>query len=378
MHSPSTNGESKDMDMKVVGDSPTTTLTDTPFSPPTGHWDIRDTIGYGDKKWMNDNEWHEHEGPDEFSLGNLDAKEVEFYRQEEDWSGCGEELIVSTCWFGYRCLKESALDSMFEKYKLGSEDEAKLRKLVKSMMKGKVKPTNIACFGLGSLHRPYNEPKRSFEQFAALLKLMEILEISPNARNLMQNPEFSPADAIFFANYGFETVLDPKGFNSINEETLVVEIGGYGYLEERAMEGHWPAAFIKMAIPFSTRDHILERKGESSNQIWNRPNVRKRGSLKSFFEKEKVKIWWEYKLRRAFMKRSYSCKDIPKVGISHGMIATQLFWRKAAVGKRCDCIEIAGGVARVPLQFLLDMAYAAWFIRKRSEFTEEDDDDAWA
>ncbi|TGO31510.1 hypothetical protein BHYA_0616g00020 [Botrytis hyacinthi] len=310
MHSPSTNGESKDMEVEMVADSPTATLTDTPFSPPTGRWDIGDTIRYGDKKWMmlgSDNEWHEHNGPDKYTLGNCGAEKAEFFRQQEDWSGHGEELKVGTYWHVYRRLEESTLDAMFEKHKLGSKDEQKLRKLVKSMMKGKVKPTNIVCLALGSLHRPYNEPKRSFEQFAVLLKLMEILEISPTARNLMQDPEFCPRDARFFAKYGFETVLDPEVFNSINEETLVVEIGGYGYLEERAMEGHWPAALIKIGIPLLTRGYILERKGESSDQNWNQPNVRKRDSLKSFFEKEKLKTWWEYKLRRAFMKRSYSC-----------------------------------------------------------------------
>lgn len=141
------------------------------------------------------------------------------------------------------------------------------------------------------------------------------------------------------------------------------------------MEGHWPAAFIKMGIPLLTRGHILERKEESSNQVWNQPNVRKRGSLKSFFEKEKVKTWREYKLGRAFMKRSYSCKDIPEVGICNGMIATQLFWRKVAVEKRCDCIEFAGGVARAHLQFLSDMVFSVYFIRKRSEFKEGDDNE---
>ncbi|THV50334.1 hypothetical protein BGAL_0155g00210 [Botrytis galanthina] len=317
MSSPSTNGESKGMEVKMVVDSPATTLTDTPFSPPTGHWDIGDIIRYGDRKWMmlgEDNEWHEYEspegfsseGPGEFSLNSPDAEKIEFYREQEEWTGSGEGLTVIRGWSRYRRLEESALDAIFEKYKLRSEDEAKLRRLVKSMVKGKVKPTNVVCLALGSLHRPYNEPKRSFEQFAVLLKLMEILEISPNARNLMQDPEFCPRDARFFAKYGFETVTDPEGFNSINGETLVVEIGGYDYLEDRAMEGHWPAAFIKMGIPLLTRGHILERKEESSNQVWNQPNVRKRGSLKSFFEKEKVKTWWEYKLGRAFMKRSYS------------------------------------------------------------------------
>ena len=52
MHSPSTSGESKDMEGKMVADSPITTLSDTPFSPPTGHWDVGDTIRYGDNKWM--------------------------------------------------------------------------------------------------------------------------------------------------------------------------------------------------------------------------------------------------------------------------------------------------------------------------------------
>ena len=89
--------------------------------------------------------------------------------------GSGEEFIIGKSWTGYRHFEESTLDAIFEKYKLGSEDETKLKKLVKSIMKGKVKPTNVACFALGSFHRLYNEPKRSFEQFAVLLKLMEIL-----------------------------------------------------------------------------------------------------------------------------------------------------------------------------------------------------------
>lgn len=198
MNSSSTNGKSKDMEVKMVADSPIATLTDTPFSPPTGHWDIGDTIRCGDKKWMmlgSDNEWHVHKGPDEFPLDSSYAEKIEFfrfvlclssyfwerylirniYREQEVWYGSGEGLVVTTGWSGYRHLEESALDAIFEKYKLGSEDETKLRRLVKSMMKGKVKPTNVVCLALGSLHRPYNEPKRSFEQFAVLLKLMEIL-----------------------------------------------------------------------------------------------------------------------------------------------------------------------------------------------------------
>ncbi|KAF7947944.1 hypothetical protein EAE96_009014 [Botrytis aclada] len=371
MHSPYTNGAFKYMEEKIVADSPTTTLTDTsngesndkPFYPPAGHWDIGDTIRHGDKKWMmlgSDNEWHEHEGPDEYTLGGLDVEKVEFFRLEENRSGSGEGLIVTTRWSGYRRLEESTLDAMFEKYKLGSEDEAKLRKLVKSTMQGKVKPTNVVCFALGSLHRPYNEPKRSFEQFAVILKLMEILEISPNARNLMQDPEFSPRDARFFAKYGFQTVQDPEGFNSINGETLVVEIGGYEFLEDRAMEGHWSAALIKMGLPFSNRGFILEKKRESSNQIWDQPNGTNRGSMKALFKKEKVKN---------------CCKDIPEVGTCHSMMATQLFWRKAAVGERSDYVEVSGGVARETLQFMKDTAYATWFIRQESKFTGEDDNE---
>ncbi|ATZ56009.1 hypothetical protein BCIN_12g05490 [Botrytis cinerea B05.10] len=410
MHSPAESGISKDMEMKVFGDSQITPLTDTPttplkdtstaslkdkstaplintltteskdtsFTPPTGHWDIGDTIRYGDKKWMilrNDHKWHEHEGPEEYMLENFDIKKIEFFREQEICMGSGEEFIIGKSWTGYRHFEESTLDAIFEKYKLGSEDETKLKKLVKSIMKGKVKPTNVACFALGSFHRLYNEPKRSFEQFAVLLKLMEILEISPNARNVMQDPEFSPADARFFAKHGFETVLDPEGFNSINQETLVVQIGGYGFLDERAMEGHWPAVYIKMGFPFITGGHILDNRSLFEKQIWERLNDRERGSFKSLFEKEKVKAWWEYKMRRAFMKRSYSYKDIPKVGICDSMAFTQLFWRKTAVGERSRCIEMAGGIARAALQLLKDTAYYVWLIRHKPEFTEEEEEE---
>ncbi|TEY36328.1 hypothetical protein BOTCAL_0558g00060 [Botryotinia calthae] len=394
IQSPSESGISKDMEIDVFGDSPITPLTDTStipstntstteskdtsFTPPTGHWDVGDTIRYGDKKWMilrSDHKWHEHEGPEEYMLENSGIQTIEFFRQQEVCMGSGEEFKIGKSWTGYRRFEESALDAIFEKYKVGSEDEAKLRKFVKSMMKGKVKPTNVACFALGSLHRAYDEPKRSFEQFAVLLKFMEILEISPNARNVMQDPDFSPADARFFAKYGFETVLDPEGFNTINQETLVVQIGGYEFLDDRAMERHWPAVYIKMGFPFITGGHILENRNLFEKQVWERLNNRERGSFKIIFEKEKIKAWWEYKMRRAFMERSYSYKYIPKVGICDSMAFTQLFWRKASVGERSRCIEIVGGVARAALQLLKDAAYWVWLIRHKPEFTEDDNDD---
>ncbi|KAF7910443.1 hypothetical protein EAE99_011217 [Botrytis elliptica] len=378
MYSPSTSGESKDMEINAVGNSPITPLTDTSFSPPTGHWDIGDIVRYGDKKWMmlgSDNEWHEHEGADEYSSEYPGSEKVKFFREQEDWSGYGEKMVVSTNWYAYRRWEESALDATFEKYKLDGKDEAKLRKLIKSMMKGKVKPTNVACFALGSLHSSVNEPKRSLQQFAVLLKFMEILDISPNARNLMQDPEFCPRDARFFAKYGFETVLDPEGFDSINEETLVVHIGGYDFIDRRAVESHWPAAHINMGFPFFTRGHILQNKSKFEKKIWKWLFGTRRDSFKSLFRKEDVKAWWEYRMERALMTRSYSWRDIPEVGICDGMAMTQFFWRRAVVGERCDFVEAAGVIANASLHLFTDVVPMAKLLHDRSKRSNRDDDD---
>lgn len=69
---------------------------------------------------------------------------------------------------------EAELDTEWKKYRINNKDEMKLRKLVKSMIKGKVIPKNVVCLALGPLHI-LDRVDSSFGQLAVLLKLMNIL-----------------------------------------------------------------------------------------------------------------------------------------------------------------------------------------------------------
>lgn len=147
-------------------------------------------------------------------------------RSNEHWSGYRKELHKGMVFTGYTRFDEKALDAKFEKYKIRHEDdetvkvllatmkegkviqnedeealknvleahletietgkapqadERTLKELLKTMQIGKVKPTNVACFALGSLHRVGNRD-RSLEQFAVLLKLIELLGMNDHSR----------------------------------------------------------------------------------------------------------------------------------------------------------------------------------------------------
>lgn len=52
----------------------------------------------------------------------------------------------------------------------------------------------------------------------------------------MQDPDFSPGDKRFLTRCGFEVVDDPQGFEAVNEETLVFQVGGYNCMNQRIMD----------------------------------------------------------------------------------------------------------------------------------------------
>ncbi|TGO21475.1 hypothetical protein BPAE_0217g00070 [Botrytis paeoniae] len=90
----------------------------------------------------------------------------------------------------------------------------------------------------------FRERKASFGKLAALMKIMELLEIPLTARNVMQDPDFSPGDKRFLICLGFEVVDDLQGFETVNEETLVFQVGGYNCMNRRIMDRPWSAVFI--------------------------------------------------------------------------------------------------------------------------------------
>ncbi|ESZ90015.1 hypothetical protein SBOR_9598 [Sclerotinia borealis F-4128] len=359
MASSKDDGISDDMEISVVADTPNVASTDTPFLPPAGTWDVGDILPKKDKKCMilgSDQEWHEDKGPSHYVLDfdrALGISGTEFYRRNEYWSGYRKELEVDECICGYIRWEESALDQEWNKYKISSEDEMKLRTFVERMSKGNVKPTNVVCFALGSLHRPNPPRKRSFEQLAVLLKLMEILgryfafnwlkmnantlaEIPPNARKAMQDPDFIRRDARFFAKFGLETVMDPQGFDAINEETLVFHVGGYRYIDERAIDRPWPAMFINIWKLYD-EGKILLNKSKVRKAILRwfntmrgkpQPTTQRTDTPSKFNAREEIRIWWQDKKRIAKIRETYQVEKIPKVGTCDSMSQTQLFCRK--------------------------------------------------
>ncbi|KAF7911502.1 uncharacterized protein EAE98_011972 [Botrytis deweyae] len=363
MTSPKDNRKTTNMEISTITASPTASPIDTPFVPPKAPCDVGDIVSYN-KKWMtleSDGQWHETEGPDDFEIKFCGFKNADFFRYQDHCHGYRKQLEVSKCYTGYHRLEEN-LDIEFEKYKIQHGNEEILRKLsetmkegkviqhedevtlkrlfeehleatkigtsiqhedvrmlrdfLDSMKKGKVKPSNVACLGLGSFER-CGENKRSFGQLAALMKIMELLEIPPTARKVMQDPDFSPGDKRFLTRCGFEVVDDPQGFEAVNEETLVFEVGGYNCMNQRIMDRPWPAAFITMGGILENRSKIVQR-------------------IRNWYRGEGIPPmddWWDGKKKFVAIQKTYDYKEIPAISsISTGMRYTKFFWRKEVVG----------------------------------------------
>ncbi|TGO50087.1 hypothetical protein BCON_0192g00140 [Botryotinia convoluta] len=291
MTSPQDNKKTSNMERSTITASLTASPIDTPLIPPTGPCDIGDIVSYN-QKWMilkSDGQWHEtNKSSMDFEIKFCGFEDVDFFRYRDHCHGYRKQLKIFKCYTGYQ-RREENLDVEFEKYKIQHGNEKILRKLsetmregkviqhedevtflklfdeyleatkigtsiqhenvkmlrdfLETMKKGKVKPKNVACFGLGSFER-CGERKASFGQLAVLMKIMELLEISPTARKVMQDPDFSPGDERFLTRLGFEVVDDPQGFEAVNEETLVFQVSGYNYMNQRIMDRTWPAVFI--------------------------------------------------------------------------------------------------------------------------------------
>ncbi|KAF7869914.1 hypothetical protein EAF04_004698 [Stromatinia cepivora] len=375
MASPMDKGNPNDMEIEAVEGTPT---TNAPFIPPAGVWDVGDIVRHGKDKWMilgSDQQWHEGKGPEDFDIDSCGFEEADFFRLNDHWSGYRKKLYIGKCYTGYQRWEEELLDAEFDKYriqhdnektlsgfletmKLGKviqhEDEEALKKtfqeylqatktgtviqhedvkmltgLLETMRAGKVMPTNVACFALGSFHQ-YGDKRASFEQLAVLLKFIELLGIPPNARKVMQDPVFSPGDARFLARLGFQTVMDPEGIDAVDEETCVFHIGGYHFIDQRIMDRPWPAVYINM--------------GHKGQLLHNRSKIAQR--VRNWYHNEggpPIENWWDEKKKIVAIRKTYDHREIPQISsISDGMICTRLFWRKEVVGGRFQCFVDAG------------------------------------
>lgn len=101
---------------------------------------------------------------------------------------------------GYIRWDEAQLDAEFSKYKIGNTDENELVTLIETVKEGKFQPTNVVCLALGTLHarHPWSR-ERCFGQLSALLKFIELLGVPSNAKKLIQDPDMTPRDQIFFS-----------------------------------------------------------------------------------------------------------------------------------------------------------------------------------
>ncbi|KAI9644342.1 hypothetical protein NHQ30_007699 [Ciborinia camelliae] len=345
MASSTDNVNSNDMEIEIVANTTNASTSTTPFSPPAGSCDVGDIIRHGKDKWMilgNDQEWHEGEGPEDSIIKFCNWQEAEFFRLNDHPSGYRKDFNISDGYNGYIRWDEQELDAEFEKYKIQHEDETTLKGLLDSMSAEKVKPTNVACFALGSLHF-VGEKERSFEQLAVLLEVMELLEIPQNARKVMQDPGFSPGDARFFERHGFQTLKDPEGINAVDENTLVFHVGGYDDIDRRIMDRPWPAMFINMWGDSCNEGKIIPNKSKVRKGIKNwyiyslmgkrsvacdlsDENIASKNTLT-----QEVRIWCEDKKKIAMISEAYHVEKVPKIGKCDGMRGTQLFWRKERI-----------------------------------------------
>ncbi|TEY36329.1 hypothetical protein BOTCAL_0558g00070 [Botryotinia calthae] len=362
--SPKDNSKATNMEIRKI----TTSLTppiDPPFTPPTVPCDVGDIIPYN-KKWMtlkNDGQWHETKGPGKFEMKFCGYEDADFIRCNEHWYGYRKQLKISECYSGYQ-RQEEKLDVEFEKYKIQHENEKILERLSETMKEGKViqledevklkkifdeysamtktgtsiqhedvrilkgllekakkskaKPKNVVCFALGSFER-CGDNTASFEQLAVLMKFMELLEIPSTARKVIQDPNFSPGDKRFLARLGFEAVNDPEGFEAINEESFVFQVGGYNFINQRMMDGPWPTVLIG-----GNHSMILENRSKIIQGIrnWRRGEGR-----------PPMDDWWDGKKKFVAIRKTYDYEDIPTINsIGTGMVDTRFFWRKEVVG----------------------------------------------
>ncbi|KAG4024987.1 hypothetical protein MFRU_075g00090 [Monilinia fructicola] len=199
--------------------------------------------------------------------------------------------------------EKSDLDAEFDKYRLGDEDESKIRALVEKMKEGKVMPRNVVCIALGSLHNERASAReRSFAQLAALLKFIELLGIPQNARKLIQDSALTPGDARFLDKFGFQVVTDPEAINAIDGETLLFYVWGYDTITERIMKRPRPAMFIS--------DRSLEVR------------VNRDQDMRSIGQKNRATI---------AMRKLFDSEKVPEVGEGGGMMEVNLYWKRATV-----------------------------------------------
>ncbi|KAB8298023.1 hypothetical protein EYC80_001795 [Monilinia laxa] len=224
-------------------------------------------------------------------------KNISPFRLEEG------ELNHTYSYDPYIRWEKSDLDAEFGKYQLRDDDEKKLRALLESMREGKVKPRNVVCIALGSLHNGRaSSRERSFAQLAALLKFIQLLDIPQNGQKIVQDPALSPGDARFLDRFGFQVVTDPEAINAIDGETLLFYVRGYDMITERIMDRPRPAMFIN--------DRSLEVQ------------LNRDEDARSAGQKDRATI---------AMRRLFHSEKVPRIGEGDGMMEVSLYWRRATV-----------------------------------------------
>ncbi|RAL61060.1 hypothetical protein DID88_010401 [Monilinia fructigena] len=186
---------------------------------------------------------------------------------------------------------------------LREDEEKKLRALVGSMKEGKVKPRNVVCIALGSLHNGrVSSRERSFVQLAARLKFIQLLGIPQNAKKIIQDPALSPGGARFLDRFSFQIVTDPEAINAIDGETLLFYIRGYDMITERIMDRPRPAVFIS--------DRSIEVQVDRDEDV------------RSVGQKNRATI---------VMRKLFDSEKVPRIGEGDGMVEASLYWRRATV-----------------------------------------------
>ncbi|OBT67402.1 hypothetical protein VE03_03132 [Pseudogymnoascus sp. 23342-1-I1] len=129
---------------------------------------------------------------------------------------------------------------------------------------------NVVCLALGSLQSAAEACRAaSFTQLAALLTIMELLDLDPQTTPntfTAQDPLFTPLDATFLSTLGFTAVPDPSGFLAITPTTLVYCIAGYLDMDWVISRGPWPAALVCGDIAVFI-DRIVEEKKTEGRRL---------------------------------------------------------------------------------------------------------------
>ncbi|KAL8716217.1 MAG: hypothetical protein Q9220_000122 [cf. Caloplaca sp. 1 TL-2023] len=109
--------------------------------------------------------------------------------------------------------------------------------------------TKVVAFAIGSLHSVKERSRRASNiQLAVLLTIIECVnkgkESSQHVRCYLQEPFLSKLDQGLLESRGITVIDDPKGFELVDQGTLVYMQNTYAYLYCTINKGPWPAVMI--------------------------------------------------------------------------------------------------------------------------------------